>query len=327
MNKTALESSRITAFQELYGVSNQKELLELFRADCIEHKSIKNDDEAKEISASKLFSKYVLALTYLYSLASIKQNLKHYKKIITELRLGSIVQDKFYFQGLFTTVSKITKTNTEAKKETDKKMPFDVISEIRRVQILLRSNNFKVAGNQTLEQVRSYYIAYILGLSTGRRFTEILKTVSVQKKGNKFYFQGLLKKKDSLKTKLVEAHFIELSYTLINAYIKELRIYINTKLQKEKGLSLEEVTENQINTIFGRVYNNAVVRISTKKVPNFHELRHFYTIAHQERYLALNPTLQDLDKEAYEAVLKNIRYTVLAHEIKDDTTSAYVTIK
>lgn len=322
-----METLRAEAFKSLYGVTTQKEILELFRADCVEHKSIKNNDEAKEESASKLFSKYALALTYLYSLATIKQNLKNYKKIISELRLGSVVQDKFYFVGLFTTVSKKTKANEKKRKEVDKALPVDVRGEIRRVQNLLRADAFDVKANQTVEQVRSYYIVYVLGLATGRRFSEIIKTISIQKRGKKFFFKGLLKKEEDLKNKAVEAHFVELSYTAINAYLKELRSYISTKLKKDKGVSLEDISESEINTIFSKVYNNAVKRISDNKVPNVHELRHFYTIEHQERYLAKNPHLKLLNKKELEVVLQNVRYTVLAHEIKEDTTSSYVTIK
>ena len=325
--KTQLEVSRATAFKSLYGVSTQKEILELFKQDCIEHKSIKNDDEAKEESASKLFSKYALAITFLYSLSQIKNNLKNYKKIISELRLGSVVTQKFYFEGLSMTVNKTTKAKREVREETGKKMPFNLTEEILRVEKILKTNSFNVAKNQTINMVRSYHIVYILGLATGRRFTEIMKTVSVVKRGNKYFFKGLLKKRDEVKNKLVPAYFLGLSYTAINAYLKELRKYIDKKLQEDKNLRLEDVTENQISTIFGRVYNNAVVRISGKKVPNVHELRHFYTIEHQEQYIRNNPHLRDLNQSDLEVVLKNVRYTVLAHELGIDTTATYVTIK
>jgi hypothetical protein len=327
MNKNQLERARTIAFTEIYGVSTQKEILELFRNDCIEHKKIKNDDEAKAESATALFSKYVLAITHLYSLSSIKTNLKAYKKIIKELRLGSIVQDKFYFQGLSTAVSKRTNENIEAKKETNKKMPFDVEGEIRRVDLILKQKSYKVAKNQNEPQVRSYYLAYIVGLATGRRFTEVLKTMKLVKRGDKIYFQGLLKKKDTVKNKLVEAHILGLSFTLLKSYIKELREYIDKKLKTDKDISLEEVSEQDINTIFSRVYNNAVKRISDRKVPNFHELRHFYTIEHQERYMRHNPQLQGLNFSDLEVVLRNVRYTVLAHEVTADSTFSYVTIK
>ena len=327
MNKTALEIARKNAFLSLYGVSTQKEILELFRADCMEHKTIKNDDEAKEINASKIFSRYVLAITFLYSLSSIKSNLKNYKKIITELRLGSLVQDKFYFKGLSPTVNKTTRANVKKKSTTNKKMPYSVNDEIRRVALLLKNNSFKVAKNQTLEQVRSYHLIYILALATGRRFSELVKTVTITKRGKKFFFKGLLKKKDDLKNKEVEAHFLELGYKQIQAHFKELRKYFDTKLQAEKNISIQDITVQQINLYFEKTYNNAVGRITDKKVSNVHELRHFYTIAHQERHLSLNPHLKELNELDLDAVYKNVRYTVLGHEIATDSTATYITIK
>ena len=327
MNKTELENARVTAFQALYGVSTQKEILELFRKDCIKHKEIKNDDEGREISATALFSRYVLAITFLYKLSSIKTNLKLYKKIIQELRLGDVVQKRFYFEGLFTTVSKITKAKTEEKKTEGKGLPFNVEEEIGRVKNILETNSFDVSKNQSEAQVRSYYISYILGLSTGRRFTEILKTISIKSREEGYFFQGLLKKKDSLKNRQLEAQIIVLTPKEVNQYLKELREYLDDKLLKDKNTSLEELEEKEINTIFSRVYNNAIVRISDSKVPNFHELRHIYTLHHQERYITKNSHLRTLNKDDLEVVLRNVRYTVLGHEIKEDTTYAYVVIK
>jgi len=327
MDKVKLENTRITAFESLYGVSNQKEILKLFREDCVKHKEIKNDDEAKELSASALFSKYVLGITFLYSLSSIKENLKVYKKVIKELRLGSLVQDKFYFKGLFGTVSKITKAKTEEKKEEGKGLPFDVKEEIKRVKKILDDESYDKSKNQTFEQVRSYYLTYILGLSTGRRFTEIMKTISIKSRKEGYFFEGLLKKKDSLKNRQLEAKLIELTAREVNQYLKELREYLNRKLLKEKKRGLEELEEKEVNTIFSRVYNNAIMRISNKKVPNFHELRHIYTLEHQERYIAQNSHLANLNNDDLEVVLRNVRYTVLGHEIKEDTTYGYVVIK
>ena len=327
MNRIELENARITAFKALYGVSTQKEILELFREDCIKHKEIKNDDEGKEISATALFSRYVLAITFLYKLSSIKTNLKLYKKIIQELRLGDVVQKRFYFEGLFTTVSKITKVNTDKKKEEGKELPFDVVEEIKRLKKILSHNLYRVTNNQRAEQVRSYYLAYIIGLSTGRRFTEVMKTIHIKSRKEGHFFEGLLKKKESLKNKQLEAKLIELSPKEVNQYLKELREYLNTKLLNDKKISLIDVPEIDMNSIFSRVYNNAIVRISNKKVPNFHELRHLYTVHHQEVYVSENSHLQNISEKELETVLERFRYEILGHEIKEDSTDAYRTIK
>lgn len=327
MSRTMIDNQRVSTFQALYGVTTQTEILKNFTEELKEFKTIKNDDDYKNLEASRIFSKYVLAITFLYSLATIKNNLKAYKKVITDLRIGEVLQKKFYFEGLYTTVSKTTKEKILIKKDTDKQMPLNVLEEVSRIKSILEKDSFKVSKNQTKEQVRSYYLAYILGLATGRRFTEIFKTIKIHKKNDDFAFIGLLKKKDSLKNQELKAHFLGLSALEARKYLSELRTYLNTKLEKEKDTTLEELTENQINAIFSKVYNNAVARISNKKAPNFHELRHFYTITYQDIYLAQNPHLKDNSEQELSVILQDVRYTILGHEIKEDTTSTYVTFK
>jgi len=330
MTKILIENQRTLTFKALYGVTTQTEILKKFKEETLNFK-VKRDngeysllDEEKE--ASKIFSKYTLAITFLYSLATIKNNLKAYKKVITDIRGGDTLQKKFYFEGLYSTVSKTTETKKNKRNTDFKKMPLSVIDEIKRVRKILEKNSFNVLKNQTTEQVRSYYLAYILGLSTGRRFTEIFKTIKIHKKDNDFVFIGLLKKKDELKNQQLKAHILELHPLEARKYLHELRAYLNDKL-KDKKKTLDDLTESQINSTFSRVYNNAVARISNKKAPNFHELRHFYTITYQDRYLAQNPHLKDNSKEELESIFKDIRYTILGHEIKSDTTSTYITFK
>lgn len=330
MNKIQLENERISTFKALYGATTQTEILQKFKKEILDFKKMRDSGAYsildEHVEASKIFSKYTLAITFLYSLSSIKNNLRAYKKIITEVRGGNTLQKKFYFEGLYTTVSKKTETEKEKRETSFEKMPLSIKDEIKRVKNILETNRFKVLKNQTKEQVRSYYLAYILGLSTGRRFTEIFKTIKIHKKENDFYFIGLLKKKDELKGQQIKAHILELHPLEARRYLHELRAYLNKKLEA-KNTSLDELTENQINTMFSKVYNNNILRVSNKKVLNFHELRHFYTITYQDIYLAQNPHLKNNSIEELKSIFKDIRYTILGHEIKSDTTSTYVTFK
>jgi len=330
MDKILIENQRNLAFNALYGVATQTEILKKFKGELQDFRAKRDNGTFSLIeeqeTASGIFSKYTLAITFLYSLASIKNNLKAYKKVITEMKVGKVLQDKFYFAGLYKTVSKTTEKKKNERETDFKKMPLSVVKEIKRVRKILEKNSFKVLKNQTIEQVRSYYLAYILGLSTGRRFTEIFKTIKIHKKNNEFVFIGLLKKKDELKSQQLKAHILELHPIEARKYLRELRVYLNDKL-KEKNKTLDELTESQINSTFSKVYNNAVARISNNKAPNFHELRHFYIITYQDIYLAQNPHLKDNSKEELKSIFKDIRYTVLGHEIKSDTTSTYITFK
>ncbi len=331
MNKTLIANQRAITFKALYGVTTQTEILKGFKKEVQGFKAMRDNgeysllDECEE--SSKIFSKYTLAITFLYPLATIKNNLKEYREVIKEIKGGDTLRKKFHFEGLYTTVSKNTEKEKQKRETNFEKMPISVKDEIKRVRNILDTNSFgRIRKNQNMEQIRSYYLAYILGLSTGRRFTEIFKTIKIHKKNNEFVFIGLLKKKDELKGQQIKAHILELSPLEARKYLNELRTYLNDKL-KGKNTSLGELSESQINSMFSKVYNNNILKISDKKVSNFHELRHFYTITYQDIYLAQNPHLKDNSKEELESIFKDIRYTILGHEIKSDTTSTYITFK
>ncbi len=306
------EKIRVDTFKIVYGVESLKEVSEQFRE---EYKKIKNNKNEID-KASSLFQKYVLSITFLYSVPSIKNNLKLYRKIILEEGgvLKSIVRDSFYIFDVYKVVSSNTDKKIVEKEESNKEIAFNVKEEILRVKNILDNNYFNVAKNQTKEQVKSYYLAYILGLATGRRFTEIFKTVSIRKKGKGFIYNGILKK-DKNEKALIEANFLFLSADETKSYLKELRAYISSKLKSSKKLSLKDTSESQINTIFSKVYNNAVKRISEDKIPNFHELRHYYTIEGTIEFKRDNES----DKDT--------RYRILGHHIKNDSTRTYATIK
>jgi uncharacterized protein YpbB len=134
---------------------------------------------------------------------------------------------------------------------------------------------YKVAKNQNPQQVRAYYLLAILGLATGRRATELLKTLILSKRGDKVYFDGLLKGNEK-----IEGNIIELSYTEVKGYLRELRKFANSK----------ELTETEVNAKYSRVFNNAVKRLGYKNVK---ELRHYYAVAGSQLFKKDNETVED----------------------------------
>jgi hypothetical protein len=178
----------------------------------------------------------------------------------------------------------------------------------------LDDKSYSVRPNQDEKQVRSYHIAYLLGLTGGRRFAEILKTATIKKSGKKYSYSGILKKDKNDKT-VIEVNLIGLTIDEYKAYNKELRTHLNKKLRATKKSTLKATTEAQINTLFSKVYNNAVKRISGDKVPNFHELRHHYTI----EGTTLFKRTGESDRET--------RYRILGHAVKSDSTRTYATTK
>ena len=77
MNRTDIENQRVIIFKAIYGVTSQIEILETFREELLEFKKIRNDDDYKNSESSRIFSKYILAITFLYRRArdpNIKKN-------------------------------------------------------------------------------------------------------------------------------------------------------------------------------------------------------------------------------------------------------------
>ncbi len=306
------EKNRRETFLTVYGVENIKEVSELFRTD---YKKLKNKKNGFD-EVSSLFQKYVLSITFLYSIPSIKNNLGIFRKIINEE--GGIwketTKSSFYIFDVYRAVTSITDKTITAKEENVKNMAFTVSDEIKRIKNVLDNKTYAVAKNQTVSQVRSYYISYLLGLSTGRRFTEIFKTINIKKRGKNYIFDGILKKDKNQKNE-IEANILYLSIDETKSYLKELRTFINAKLKTTKKKTLKELSEGEINATFSKVYNNAIKRITGDKIPNFHELRHYYTIEGTEVFKKDDETEKDT------------RYRILGHHIKEDSTRTYKTIK
>jgi len=318
-----MNEQRKELFKAVYGVETLIEISELFRAD---YKKIKNDMQGIA-KAMGLFQKYVLAITYMYSITTMKTNLTLFRNIIK--KEGGLHEktttESFKIFDIYTVIKSDYDKKLTAKEKQSKSLTFDVTKEIKRVKKTIEDKSYPVKQNQDEEQVRSYYIAYLLGLSTGRRFTEILKTISLKENKNSYIFTGILKK-DRTENSKTEAYILDLTTNEVQGYIEEIRAFINTKL-KAKKLTYKTTTENDINRMFSKVYNNAVKRISEDKIPNFHELRHYYAIEHQERYLEQNPSLKSMDSEALEEHLGLFRRKVLGHKMISDSTRPYKTIK
>lgn len=318
-----MEELRKKTFIATYGVETIKEISELFRKD---YQEIKNDMNAVA-KAMNLFQKYVLSITFMYSITSMKNNLTMFRNIIREE--GGVHEktaiESFKIFDIYRVITEENENKLKAKESNLKPLAFNVKEEIQKTINSIKNKSYEVKSNQDETQVRSYLIAYLLGLGTGRRFTEILKTIELRKNKDSYFFTGILKKEKTENSK-TEAYLLDISTDEVKSYVKELRIFIGSKLEK-KNLTLKSATENDINRIFSKVYNNAVKRISDENISNFHELRHYYAIEHQNRYLEQNPSLRDMDKQALEEHLGLFRRKMLGHKLINDSTRTYATIK
>jgi len=322
--KVNLETQRAELLKATYGADTLTGVLKVFRSD---YNSIKNIEGTKSESLQKsinLFQRYLIAITYFYSLSSIKNNLKQFKAIIKKEggELEEIAEKVFHVGGgkdeAIPSIHKMVSAKTEEKiterEQSQTVTSFNIEDEIKRVKMLLKLSSFVVKKNQNPKQVKSYYLAYILGLSGGRRFTEIFKTADIRKKGLSYIYTGILKKDSSTVTE-IEVNLIGLTVKEYRAYQKELRSYIDDKLLATKEKSLEDTSIGEINGTFSKVYNNAIKRLSKDTIPNFHELRHHYTVKGTELFKRSGESDQET------------RYRILGHELKKDTTRTYATTK
>ena len=289
-DETATERREV--FKSIYGVSilgkfdlksgkvTSNSILEQFQAN---YNKVKNKSLEK---VQALYKDYSYAIFFMYSSSAIRNNLVNFKNVIKKEggKYQANAIEAFTIDNIYTPVKlKDTKTKKAIKKqiqkgETDSQNvdPLVVQKQITELKDTLDNKKYKVAKNQKEPQVRAYYILALLGLSSGRRFTELLKTLTIRKRGTRLTFDGLLKGND----KAIEGNLIGLSYTEFKKYLTELRKTIDTK----------ELTENEVNSKYARVFNNAMKRLGFKNVKT---LRHNYSVAGSQLFKKDGEDIED----------------------------------
>ncbi len=245
---------RALIFKEIYGVSRQVDILKQFEVD---YNSCKNRNLGK---VEKLFSKYSISIFYKYALNTVSNNLDKFKNVIIE-NGGKYESNAL----LFFTVEGVGMMKKKESRETKKVIrdnirlgkndmvdPQVVIDRIQALKKELKEKTYTIGRNQKEDQVRAYRIVIILGLSTGRRFTEMLKTLEISKHGTKITFSGLLKGNNET----IEGNIISLTYLEVKKYLEELRAFANT----------EEMGESEVNSKYAKVFNNAMKRLGFENV-------------------------------------------------------------
>jgi len=276
-----IKEERAEVFMQIFGVSKMSDVLKLFRKD---YNSCKN---TSTVRVNKLFGKYSYAIYFLYSPSSIRNNLVKFKKVIEQEggKFQSIALESFTIDNIYVPIKKKDIERKKELKQAERAEESEsynienvkiVKEHIEELKDILKNKRYIVRGNQTEEQVRSYYLLALLGLSTGRRFTELLLTLKITKDGIKTYFKGLLKGN----IQKLEANIIGLTVKEAQKYLRELRRYVPTK-----GL-----TEEQVNAKYARTFNNALKRLGYNNVKS---LRHNYTIAGSQIFNRKNETKED----------------------------------
>lgn len=232
----------------------------------------------------ELYRDYSYAIFFMYSPSSIRNNLVAFRNVIKANggKYQANALEAFTVESVYAPINKENiEKKTELKEAVQKgdntKIDPKVIEEqIQALKNELETKSYAVAPNQKEEQVRAYRILAMLGLATGRRFTELMKTLDIKKRGTKITFSGLLKGND----KTIEGNIISLSYSEVKKYLKELRAFAQT----------ENLSENEVNKKYARVFNNALKRLG---YTNVKATRHNYSVAGSQLFKREGETIED----------------------------------
>ncbi len=275
---TTINEDRREIFKTIYGVETFGEILELFENDYkkVKNKGFKNIQE--------LYRDYSYSIFYMYSPSTIRNNLVKFKNVIKKEggKYQANAIEAFTIGNVYAPIRKEEHEPKEAKKEavrsgtSEKIEPQTIVNKIEALENELNTKSYRIGRNQKEPQVRAYLIVAMLGLATGRRFTELMKTLVIAKRGTKITFEGLLKGND----KKIEGNIIGLSYLEVKTYLKELRAYSNT----------EKMTESEVNAKYAKVFNNAMKRLD---VGNVKSTRHDYSVAGSQLFKRENESIED----------------------------------
>lgn len=273
-----IQEQRREVFQEIYGVSIFSDVLDLFEND---YNRYKNKGFSK---IQELYKHYSYAIFFMYSPSSIRNNLVKFKNVIKKNggKYQANALEAFTIDAIYAPIKskdEDTKKELKAKVQNGENAKIDpqaVIDQIQAFKKELDEKSYSVGRNQKVEQVRAYRILAMLGLATGRRFTELMKTLEIKKRGTKLTFDGLLKGNNEA----IEGNIISLSYSEVKKYLKELREFAQT----------EEMTESEVNAKYAKVFNNAMKRIG---VTNVKATRHNYSVAGSQLFKRDGESLED----------------------------------
>jgi len=232
----------------------------------------------------ELYRDYSYAIFFMYSPSSIRNNLVAFRNVIKANggKYQANALEAFTVENVYAPLNKDnfekkTELKEAVQKGTNEKIDPSVIEkQILSLKDELDNKTYRVAGNQKEEQVRAYRIVAMLGLATGRRFTELMKTLVIQKRGKKITFSGLLKGND----KTIEGNIIALSYADVKKYLKELRKFAKT----------DNMSEDEVNKKYAKVFNNALKRLGFKNVK---ATRHNYSVAGSQLFKREGESIED----------------------------------
>jgi len=251
-------------FNFLYGGHSWTKVKSVFEKDF---RACKNQDEILD-----LYNKYI---PYIWFNRALSTSLKTYtdlRNIIKECNTRNTnhalthvfsIGDKDRSKGIFAYREKKTAENVLKRvEENTTEFTIDNVKEVitnlkdyvDNFDERVKEKKIKVFSPKDTDREKAYYISFLLGLVTGRRQVELLKTLEVGSKKGKATFRGL--SKPSLEDRQKEEKGIKVikNGSIIFMSVKDVQKYLRLL---RKLLPTEDMTNVEVNKKYNAVFNKA----------------------------------------------------------------------
>ena len=282
---------------ELYKTTKWNQLEEEF---IKEAKKLRTTKQVAEFSA-----KWSFFLYYNTSDSSLKSRSLLMRK---SLEKAGIKEDSVAYtilslpSGFYKLLNQKAQNKVIEKLENKDSDNIDFVSETEKLldYLVNKINTISekdIGNNTTLEKQQAYLKLFVIALATGRRQVEILKSLTINKKGEMAIYRGLAKKKKNDEFEVTAPILYNIS--IIKSYLKDVR----------KEFDTENMDNRKINQKYSGIINKAFEKYITSN-ENFEWLKgkgvHFLRAMYAETcYLKFGI---DKEKDVY-------MQKILGHEI------------
>ena len=250
------KKEREELFKFLYGGHTWTKVKTVFEKDF---RACKNQDEV--IDLYNKFIPYIwfnrafnYSLNIYVDLRNVIESCDTKHKDFAKSHVFSI-GDKDKSKGVFAFKAKKTEKKTLKRKE-ENTTEFNVKNVEKVVNKLkdyvdnfddkLKEGIIKKPNSAKVDIIKAYYISFLLGLTTGRRQVELLKTLEIGSRKGKAMFKGLVKQPKNAK-EAQEGNIIFLSVKDAQKYLRLLR----------KLLPTDDMTNTEVNKKYNAMFNKA----------------------------------------------------------------------
>jgi hypothetical protein len=292
-----MEQTKAIFYKNIYGTDKASEIRAMMLRDFNKIKSFKDI-----IALQKKYMPYIYLLN---SPDYAKQRFFEVGKVINETNLPpkykNALKEGFTAPiGFYSAINELRELRLNEKNENnDNKINFDlskfdeIISNLYEMGMdkELKNYPYKIGARQTKEDIRAYYLATYLALTTGRRLIEILKSMELRKYRDKLKIKGIAKKGDENKS--FDLITLDDHDKILNAWRELRKIFDTTNL-----------TNRQVNQKYNARFNDF---LKNKIFPNsdltFHDLRKIYLLKAYEKF----GNNENFDNFAEKALLHDVK--------------------